>query len=296
MFDNILGNEKVKELLVQANQSKKISHSYMFIGTEGIGKKMIAKEFAKMILCTAENQYCGKCKSCIEFNTNNNPDFKIIEPDGNSIKIEQIRDFQAKVLEKPIISGRKVYIINDSDKMTKEAQNCLLKTLEEPPEFITIILIASNESSFLTTIKSRCMIIHFDKISSSKIEKFLEDNYQTKIDSSTMIQAFQGSIGKAIQLKEKKEQYEKIEEILYNLEKMDKVDILNKAEELYKAKDEKNEILEYINVVLLELAKRSSKYADCIPIVEETKRRFQYNANYDMSIDNMLFHFWEEVN
>lgn len=296
MFDNILGNEKIKELLVQANKNKKISHSYMFIGTEGIGKKIIAKEFAKMILCTSENQYCGKCKSCIEFNTNNNPDFKIIEPDGNSIKIEQIRDFQTKVLEKPIISGRKVYIINDSDKMTKEAQNCLLKTLEEPPEFITIILIASNESSFLTTIKSRCMIIHFDKIPNGKIEKFLEDNYQTKIDSSTMIQAFQGSIGKAIQLREKKEQYEKVEEILYNLEKTDKVDILKMAEGLYKAKDEKDEILEYINVLLLELAKRSSKYANCIPIVEETKRRFQYNANYDMSIDNMLFNFWEQVN
>lgn len=296
MFDNILGNEKVKELLFQVNQNKKISHSYMFIGTEGIGKKMIANEFAKMILCTSENQYCGQCKSCIEFDTNNNPDFKIIEPDGNSIKIEQIREFQAKVLEKPIIAGRKVYIINDSDKMTTEAQNCLLKTLEEPPEFITIILIASNENSFLTTIKSRCMIIHFDKISNNQIEKFLEENYKTKIDSPIMIKAFQGSIGKAIQLREKKEQYEKIEEILYNLEKKDKVDILNMAEELYKAKDEKDEILEYINVVLLELAKKSSKYANCIPIVEETKRRFQYNANYDMNIDNMLFHFWEQVN
>lgn len=296
MFDNILGNERIKELLVQANQNKKISHSYMFIGTEGIGKKMIANEFAKMILCTSENQYCGQCKSCIEFDTNNNPDFKIIEPEGNSIKIEQIREFQAKVAEKPIISERKVYIINDSDKMTTEAQNCLLKTLEEPPEFVTIILIASNENSFLTTIKSRCMIIHFDKIPNNQIEEFLEKNHQTRIDSPIMIQAFQGSIGKAIQLKEKKEQYEKIEEILYNLEKRDKVDILNMAGELYKAKDEKNEILEYINVVLLELAKKSSKYANCIPIVEKTKRRLGYNANYDMSIDNMLFHFWEEVN
>ncbi len=296
MFDNILGNDKIKKLLVQANQNKKISHSYLFVGTEGIGKKMIANEFAKMILCTSEKQYCMQCKSCIEFDTNNNPDFKIIEPEGNSIKIEQIREFQAKVAEKPIISERKVYIINDSDKMTTEAQNCLLKTLEEPPEFITIILIASNENSFLTTIKSRCMIIHFDKIPNNQIEEFLEKNYQTKIDSPIMLQAFQGSIGKAIQLKEKKEQYEKIEEILYNLEKRDKVDILNMADELYKAKDEKNEILEYINVVLLELAKKSSKYANCISIVEETKRRLQYNANYDMSIDNMLFHFWEEVN
>ena len=134
MFNNILGNDNIKELLTNAVKNNKASHSYMFVGTEGIGKRLIAKEFAKMILCTDENKYCGKCKSCMEFDSDNNPDFRIIAPDGNSLKIEQIREFQNKVAEKPIISNRKVYIINDSDKMTTEAQNCLLKTLEEPPE------------------------------------------------------------------------------------------------------------------------------------------------------------------
>lgn len=119
MFNNILGNDKIKQLLSQSIKNNKISHSYLFVGTEGIGKKLIAKEFAKMILCIDENKPCNKCKSCIEFDTENNPDFKIIEPDGNSLKIEQIRDFQNKVYEKPIISNRKVYIINDSDKMTR---------------------------------------------------------------------------------------------------------------------------------------------------------------------------------
>ena len=76
----------------------------------------------------------------------NNPDFMLIKPEGNSIKIEQIREMQKKVQEKPIISKNKVYIIDDADKMTNEAQNCLLKTLEEPPEFVTIILIGSNEN------------------------------------------------------------------------------------------------------------------------------------------------------
>lgn len=296
MFDNILGNDKIKQQLIQSNQNKQVSHSYLFVGTEGIGKKMIAMEFAKMILCTAQNQYCGECKSCIEFDTNNNPDFKIIEPEGNSIKIEQIREFQSKVSEKPIISNRKVYIINDCDKMTPEAQNCLLKTLEEPPEFVTIILIGANESALLTTIKSRCMIIHFDKIPNNQIEEFLENNYQIRFKSPIMINAFQGSIGKALQLKENQEQYEKIEDILYNLEKQDKIDTLNMSEIIYKSKDEKMKILDYINVVLLELAKKSSKYANCISIVEETKKRLQANANFDMSIDNMLFHLWEEVN
>ena len=127
MFNNILGNDKIKESLMNSVKNNKISHSYLFVGTEGIGKKLIAKEFAKMILCNNENKYCGKCKSCIEFDSDNNPDFKIIEPDGNSLKIEQIREIQNKVVEKPIISNRKVYIINDSDKMTRRSSKLFIK-------------------------------------------------------------------------------------------------------------------------------------------------------------------------
>lgn len=297
MFDNILGNGRIKEVLANSVKNNKISHSYLFVGTEGIGKKLIAKEFAKMILCIDDNEkYCNKCKSCIEFDTNNNPDFKIIEPDGASLKIEQIREFQSKVAEKPIISKRKVYIINDSDKMTKEAQNCLLKTLEEPPEYVTIILIGSNENKFLSTIKSRCMILHFNKIANDEIEKILGEQYQLKVNSKIMIDAFQGSIGKALQLKDKIDDYEKIENVIYSLEKRDKIDILNMAEIIYKAKDEKYDILDYMNIVFINLAKNSTKYANCINIVENTKRRLQSNANYDMSIDNMLFNLWEQVN
>lgn len=296
MFEQILGNKKITEQLTNSIKIGNISHSYLFLGTQGIGKKMIAKEFAKMILCTSEDKYCGVCKSCIEFDTDNNPDFSIIEPDGNSIKIDQIREFQKKVSEKPIISQRKVYIINDSDKMTVEAQNCLLKTLEEPPEFVTIILVGTNENAFLSTIKSRCMILHFEEISEEEILKYLEENYQIKINSQIMIKAFQGSIGKAIELKDKQEQYEKIENLIYGLEKMDVVDLVNKAEFLYSSKDDKTEILDYMEVILMNIAKTSNKYAQTIEIVEQTKKRLAANANYDMSIDNMLFKIWETVN
>ena len=296
MFEQILGNKKITEQLTNSIKIGNISHSYLFLGTQGIGKKMIAKEFAKMILCTSEDKYCGVCKSCIEFDTDNNPDFSIIEPDGNSIKIDQIREFQKKVSEKPIISQRKVYIINDSDKMTVEAQNCLLKTLEEPPEFVTIILVGTNENAFLSTIKSRCMILHFEEISEEEILKYLEENYQIKINSQIMIKAFQGSIGKAIELKDKQEQYEKIENLIYGLEKMDVVDLVNKAEFLYSSKDDKTEILDYMEVILMDIAKTSNKYAQTIEIVEQTKKRLAANANYDMSVDNMLFKIWEIVN
>ena len=168
-FSNIIGNEKIKNILIKSISNNTVLHSYMFIGSNGIGKKMIAKQFAKMVLCENSGadsgfEECDNCKSCIEFNSGNNPDFICIEPDGKNIKIEQIREMQTKVVEKPVNSKKKIYIIDDADLMTKEAQNCLLKTLEEPPEYIVIILIVSNESKILTTIKSRCMKLFFEKI------------------------------------------------------------------------------------------------------------------------------------
>ena len=296
MFEKKVGNEKIKENLKKSFEQNKTSHSYLFIGVEGIGKKMIAKDFAKRILCIENKENCDTCKSCIEFNTNNNPDFMIISPDGNSIKIEQIRDLQKSIQEKPIISTKKVYIIDDADKMTSEAQNCLLKTLEEPPEFATIILIGSNESSFLSTIKSRCMILHFEPIENKELKKFLEENYGFSNISANMLDVFQGSIGKAIALKDKKEEYEQIESIIMSMENKDIIDIINMSEIIYKSKEEIYEILDYINIILIKLAKENYLYTNCISIVENTKKRLQQNANYDMSIDNMLFNIWQEIN
>lgn len=298
MFENILGNDKIKEALKNIIINKNASHSYMFIGVEGIGKKLIATEFSKRLLCNSEKIDCNSCKSCIEFDSKNHPDFLIIEPDGNLIKIEQIRNMQKKIQEKPIISKRKIYIINDADKMTKEAQNCLLKTLEEPPEYISIILIGNNESSFLPTIKSRCMIIHFEPLKNAEIKKYLQTEFGTDSINiqDDMLDIFQGSIGKAIKLKDRGEEYQSYNKMIQNLDKIDIIELLNLAEPLYKAKEEIYEILEYINVLLLKKAKLNYLYTNCINIVENTKKRLKQNSNYDMCIDNMLFNMWEEMN
>lgn len=296
MFENIKGNNKIKQALIHSVEKNKVSHSYLFVGIEGIGKKMIATEFAKMILCQDENKYCNKCKACIEFDSNNNPDFLYIEPDGNSIKIEQIRYMQRKVQEKPIISNKKVYIIDDADKMTQEAQNCLLKTLEEPPEYVTIILVGANENAFLTTIKSRCMILHFEKIEDKEMKQYLENQCEMAEISQNMLDTFQGSIGKALNLKDKLEEYQNLENLIYNLEKKDIIEIVNSAEILYKSKEEIFEMLDYINIILLKIAKTKYYYSNCINIVEDTKKRLRQNANYDMCIDNLLFNIWEEIN
>jgi len=200
-FKDILGNEKAKEILLKSLKNKTVLHSYMFIGNEGIGKRLIANQFAKMILCEDFNSQnlteCGKCKSCIEFEGDNNPDFVYIEPDGKTIKIEQIREMQNKIIEKPINSSKKVYLINDADLMTKEAQNCLLKTLEEPPEYIVIILIVSNESKMLTTIKSRCMKLQFQKIDDDKLNEYMKLTYGIENVSKNILKLCDGSIRKS---------------------------------------------------------------------------------------------------
>ena len=165
LFENIVGNNKIKESLKNAVKSNNVSHSYLFIGKAGVGKKIFAKDLAKKVMCLGNSILeFDNCDSCIKFDANSNPDFSIIVPDGKSIKIEQIRDLQAKILEKPISSNKKVYIIDNADTMTEESQNCLLKTLEEPPEYAMIILIASNENRMLQTIKSRCVIIRFERL------------------------------------------------------------------------------------------------------------------------------------
>ena len=296
MFETILGNEKNKQILQKSIQNNTISHSYMFVGIQGIGKKIIAKEFAKNILCLNrnDNNNCT-CKSCIEFETNNNPDFSMIGPDGNSIKIEQIRELQKKIQEKPIISNNKVYIIDDADMMTTEAQNCLLKTLEEPPEYATIILIGSNENLFLPTIKSRCMILHFEPISNENIKKYLKNELGISNIDDEMLDIFQGSIGKAIELKDKKEEYEKIIAFVENLDKKDIIDLYKLAEPIYKSKEEIFEILDYINILLLKKARQNYLYTDCVQIVEDTKKRLKQNGNYDMCIDNLVFNLKERV-
>ena len=296
MFENIIGNLKIKTALEKSVNQNKVSHSYLFVGMQGIGKKMIATEFAKMLLCLDNKKYCNNCKSCIEFATENNPDFLLISPEGNSIKIEQIRDIQKKIQEKPIISNKKVYIIDDADLMTQEAQNCLLNTLEEPPEFATIILIGSNSNAFLPTIKSRCTIMNFDKITNDEMKQYLKKQYNIDNIDENMIQMYQGSIGKAIELKEKQEEYKNIEKIINNINQYDLVDFINNAEFLYKCKEEINNVLDYINIILLNKSKQEYLYTNCIEIVENTKKRLKQNANYDMSIDNMLFNIWEEVN
>lgn len=293
----IKGNEATRNELKRIVQNNNVLHSYLFLGKEGIGKKEIAKEFARQILCLTKEDNCS-CKSCICFDSQNHPDIKLINEEGETIKINTVREMIQTVYEKPILSNKKIYIINDCDKMTKEAQNSLLKTLEEPPEYIVMILIASNSDMILNTIKSRCTKIVFDKLKENEIREILSDiEFKNTEISKNMYDFFDGSIGKALQILEKKEQYENLENFVSKIKDSSKLDFITMNKETF-TKEEANGLLEYCIVLLFNLGKKEKNinYLNSVKIIQETKTRLNSNSNFDMSIDNMLFKLWEEVN
>lgn len=291
MFNDIIGNDENKKKLEYIVKNDNISHSYIFSGISGIGKFMFAKEFAKAILCLDnEKKPCNNCRACKSFENNNNPDIIIIDEQDESIKTEQIKELVKNVLEKPIQGEKKIYIINNSENMTREAQNSLLKTLEEPPEYVIVILITSNENLLLNTIKSRCIKFQFQNLSDEEIKQYFRMANQVIDDS--IIKIFGGSIEKALKLKDNLDTYKNIKNIFKNIENLSGLQILNLKETIFKDKDEIFSILDYINTIffdkILENIKTANKYQKCIEIIEESKLRLKRNSNYDMTIDNLL--------
>ena len=285
MFEKIIGNEHIKESLIKAINSNSVSHSYLLIGKSGIGKQLFAKELAKKVMCLGDE----KCESCRKFDANSNPDFQIVVPDGKTVKIEQIRNLQAKIVEKPIISSKKVYIIDDADSTSEEAQNCLLKTLEEPPEYAMIILICANENRILETIKSRCVIIKFEDLTDEQIASYLN------LHDKELIKLCDGSLEKASKIQENKELYVQLKQLANTLETGSLIDCLNFSKMLTSLKDNILEILDYLNLIFFEKCKSNINCAKAISTIEKTKKKIIANNNFDMSIDYMLIHIWEEL-
>lgn len=306
-LNTLIGNEKMKDTINETILNNSVLNSYMFIGQEGVGKKIFAEEFARMILCMSDNKCnCNKCDSCIKFNSGNHPDFFEINPDGNYLKISQIREFQESVYQKPIVSNKKVFIINDADKMTVEAQNSLLKTLEEPPQYVVIILIVANESLMLSTVKSRCVKFNFYGILKNEMLDYIKSNKLIENPSENILELCGGSIGKLQNIKENIENYSQIENLFCNiLSKKYKsiLDITSNSKVLYKDKENINEYLEYMIVILYNLIKKeeiqisgkSIMYFNIIKMIENTKNKLNSNCNYDMCIDELLFNLEKEI-
>lgn len=163
-------------MLERSFRAGRLAHAYLFIGPEGSGKKDTALHFAKMILCESslDNKPCGECSHCRRIESGNYPDVSVLEPEGQAIKIQQIREIQRSFALKAMESSRKIYIVTKAEQMTQEAANALLKFLEEPATPVVAILLANQKQGLLPTIVSRCQIIPFDRVSPAFIQQQLE--------------------------------------------------------------------------------------------------------------------------
>ena len=274
MFEDILGNDDVKKYLTNCIENKNFSHSYIFSGIKGVGKYSFAKDFAKCILEDSMMQ-----------------DYYELGPDGKSIKVSQIRELQNVINIKPTFSKKSVYIIDDADLMTIEAQNSLLKTLEEPPEYAVIILIVHNERSILSTVKSRCVNIKFSKLSDKDIKKYLlkkDLNFEDK--NINVFKVLDGSLNNIDFIRDDYDELLKLTVFVTNLKKNKVINFFQDASVFYDNHDKIIRLLEYLNMLLFE-----NSYFQLIEIVEKTKNKILMNNNFEMCIDYMILNFIEEL-
>lgn len=290
-MSSILGNKEQRENLKRIIQTQNIGHAYMFVGREGIGKQMIAKEFAKSILClNPTDTYCGQCECCDIFE--NSPDFITITDQDDSIKVGDIRALSENILLKPVKSERRVFIINNADKMNESAQNALLKILEEPPSYATIILVLSNKEKILRTIKSRCIQIDFMPLTLEEMHEY----YKGQDIQEELFLYSRGSIGMLEKLKETNY----IENVIEFEKAINYQDLLEMNRALTKLKEDKtikeniNDILNLLIVKLkLDLSQNYSKKIAQIDVIEECRRNLKRNANFDITLDCMMVKLWE---
>ena len=204
-FSRIIGQEKAKRFLENVMRRERVPHAYLFTGIPGIGKTSTAKAFCMTLNCSALSGFdgCGVCPSCRKILSGNFPDFITIEPDGQKIKIEQIRELNRSLGYAPLSGGFRVCVIHRAETMTGEAANSFLKTLEEPPSGNIFVLNATEPRDLLPTIVSRCQRVSFRPLKTEEIIRRL--NKETDLDGSSvavLARAADGSLGRALEMGE----------------------------------------------------------------------------------------------
>lgn len=203
-FQEIIGHEQMIEHLKNAIRSNKVSHAYLFQGEPGAGKGILADAFAMTLQCEKEgSDACGECHSCRQVASRNHPDIIYVTHEKpNSIGVDDIRDqLVGDILIKPYNGKRKIYIVEEAEKLTPQAQNALLKTLEEPPAYAVLLLLTTNASMLLDTIRSRCVMLNLRPVPDRQVRSYLMEHLEIPDYQADICVAFaQGSIGRAVTL------------------------------------------------------------------------------------------------
>ncbi len=174
-FNRVVGHGRIIEVLRRTLRFGKTSHSYIFEGPEGCGRKTVALELIQALFCSkVADDSCGVCPTCLKVAGGNHADIHLIQPDGQFIKIEQVRELQRELAFRPYEAPRKACIIEQAERFNIAAANSLLKTLEEPPGNAIIILLTENAGMLLPTVRSRCQLISFSALAPEQVQVLLE--------------------------------------------------------------------------------------------------------------------------
>ena len=318
MSDFILGNEKIRHHLRESIIKRSISHAYILAGDKGIGKSKIAREFAMELICD-KNTGCGECPACRQFLAGAYPDFFYMDAEGKeSIGIDRIREnIVNDVSIRPYHGKVKIYIIDEADKMTVGAQNALLKTIEEPPEYVVILLLVRNMSILLETIRSRCIKLLLSAVSNDRTKRWLVEK-GTSEDLATVVASYSnGAPGMAKAMAESEDfagMYNQNVEFLKKISEASINDILLFIEELKKRTGGFRDFINFLrlwyrDICILKLTKKidnlvfireesiilrlSREYTlkkinSIIDLIDETETRLNSNVSGD-TVMELLF-------
>ncbi len=320
-FADIIGQEQIKEHLQNALTTKKISHAYIINGEKSSGKEYIAKVFAMALQCEkGELEPCQECHACKQALSQNQPDIiRVGHEKPNTISVDDIRaQINNDVAIKPYSSPYKIYIVNEAEKMTTQAQNAILKTLEEPPEYAVILLLTSNVNALLPTILSRCVVLNMKPVADKLVRKFLMEELQVPDYKADVCVAFaRGNIGKAKALASSEDfenvknealsllkyiQDMELHEIVaaikkigeYKLEINDYFDIMAiwyRDVLLFKATKDANHLVFREELGALRKCAQRSSYEGIETVInalDTAKRRLDANVNFDLVMELLL--------
>lgn len=320
-FHDILGHEGIKEHLQNAIDTGKVSHAYIMTGEAGMGRKSLAHAFAMSLLCEkGGSEPCMKCHACKQVLTNNHPDFiHVTHEKPGSIGVDDIREqIQDTILIRPYSSLYKIYIIDEAEKMTVQAQNALLKTIEEPPSYAVILLLTTNQDVFLPTILSRCVQLKLKPLRDSVVRDYLIETLKVPEQQADVYAAFaRGNLGRAIHLATSEEfqtMYKKMLALMVHLKNMDVAELLEYIKKLLEDDMDINECLDFMqlwyrdilmykvtrdmNLLIFKneynsINEMSQKcgydgFEKILQAIDKAKQRLDANVNRDLVLELML--------
>lgn len=252
-FTDIIGQEQIREHLQTALRLHKVSHAYIINGERSSGKEFIAKIFAMALQCEkGGDEPCQECHSCRQALSSNHPDIiRLVHEKPNTISVEDIRtQINQDMGIKPYQGPYKIYLINEGEKMTVQAQNALLKTLEEPPEYGVIIILTSSVESLLPTILSRCVVLNMRPVQDERVKKYLMETLKVPDYKAEVCTAFaRGNIGRA-KLLASSEEFEKVrEEAVTLLKYINELEISEIVTAIKKITEYQFDVSDYLDIL-----------------------------------------------